>query len=230
MQITFHPTVPGRFVERLNRFVALAEHDGQLIHAHIATSGRLWELLVPGAALLLEKSRAGERKTPYSLRAVEHNGVWVSIDAQIPNKLLEKAFKNKALAPFSGCDFIRGEPLYSGGRFDFLLSDHGQPVYVEVKSVTLVESETGLFPDAPTERGRRHLIHLAALKEEGFRVAAIFVVQRYDARSFAPNSKTDPAFGRALRHAVGAGVEVYAYRSLVSPEGISLRERVPVMV
>ncbi|MDW7650339.1 MAG: DNA/RNA nuclease SfsA [Bacillota bacterium] len=231
MNLAFGPTEPGIFVERLNRFVAVVKCRGQLLHAHIATSGRLWELLVPGADLLLEKSMNPGRRTPYSLRTVLHHGVWVSIDAQIPNRLMGRALKAGELRPFADCRFIRSEPAYGGGRFDFLLADNcGRPLYIEVKSVTLVEQKTGLFPDAPTERGRRHLNHLATLAAEGGRAAVIFVVQRSDAGRFAPNVKTDPEFGSALRRASVAGVEIYAYRCYVEPQGITLGERLPVMI
>ena len=229
--ITFPPTEPGVFVERLNRFVALVEIDGNRTQAHIATSGRLWELLVPGARLLLEKSKNPKRRTPYSLRAVWHNRVWVSIDAQIPNRLMGNVLRSGELSPFADCRYVRSEPAYGGGRFDFLLADNvGRPVYLEIKSVTLVEQRTGLFPDAPTERGRRHLKHLATVAADEGRAAVIFVIQRDDADWFAPNVKTDPEFGAALRFAAVAGVEVYAYRCCVEPEGITLGKRLPVMI
>jgi sugar fermentation stimulation protein A len=230
MQVSFKPTIPGHFLERVNRFVALVESEGRVGHAHIATSGRLWELLVPGAALLLERTDDPNRRTAFNLRAVKHRGTWVSIDAQLPNKLLRRALTEQALAPFAGCLFVRSEPSYGSGRFDFLLNDAGQPVYIEVKSVTLVEESIGLFPDAPTERGRRHLQHLAEFTAEGYRTAVVFVIQRDDADSFAPNQKTDPAFACALRQACTAGVEVYAYRCRIQPFGIVLADRLPVMV
>jgi sugar fermentation stimulation protein A len=230
MQLDFKPTVAGCFTERLNRFVALVECSGKQVHAHIATSGRLWELLVPGATVLLEAVNDPLRKTQYNLRAVHHEGVWVSIDAQVPNKLLGKSFREGTLSPFAHCDYVRSEPAYGGGRFDFLLSDEGQPFYIEIKSVTLVENAVGLFPDAPTERGRRHLEHLGLAVGEGYRAAVIFVIQRSDAEYFAPNQRTDPAFARALRKASLAGVDVYAYRCRVRPAGIVLAERVAVMV
>ncbi|EEG77830.1 sugar fermentation stimulation protein [Dethiobacter alkaliphilus AHT 1] len=227
---TFLPTVPGVFVRRLNRFVAEVEYGGQLWQAHIATSGRLGELLVPGAEVLLEKSAKKNRRTAYSLRVVRYQGVWVSIDAQIPNRLVAKGLQEGLLPPFAECEFIRSEPAYAGGRFDFLLSDAGQATYVEVKSVTLVEEKVGLFPDAPTERGRRHLQHLGELAKGGCRCAVIFVIQRDDAEAFTPNERTDPAFAGELRQAVAHGVEAFAYRCQVRPAGITLTESVPVLV
>lgn len=228
--IPFGETEPGIFVERENRFVARVERAGRLERAHIATSGRLWELLTPGARLLLEKTASQGRITPLSLRAAYHNGVWVSVDAQIPNKLLAKALRERVLSPFAGAFYIKSEPAYEAGRFDFLLEEDGQPVYIEVKSVTLAENGVALFPDAPTERGRRHLEHLARLAGEGCRTAVIFVAQRQDTAAFAPNARTDPAFALALRNAVRNGVEAYAYNCLTEKRGITLGSRLPVMV
>jgi sugar fermentation stimulation protein A len=187
--------------------------------------------LVPGASVRLEPSRSALRKTAFSLRVVEYEGVWVSIDAQVPNKLIRKALANRILQPFQDLEFVRSEPAYKNGRFDFMLTEQtGRKVYLEVKSVTLVERECGFFPDAPTERGRRHLQHLADLVQAGSRCAVVFVIQRHDVKWFQPNYRTDPAFAEALRQAVSCGVEVYAYRCHVSPAGISLGERLPVLV
>ncbi len=230
MRIKFNSTVPAVFCARPNRFVALVEVNGIMRQAHIATSGRLYELLVPGADVLLEKSNNPQRKTEYSLKAVKHGQVWVSIDAQLPNRLLEKALKKRKLPPFTGCEFIRREPAYDGGRLDFLLQEQGRDVYIEVKSVTLVESRTALFPDAPTERGTRHLQKLLLLAVSGQRAAVVFVVQREDAAAFAANHVTDSPFASALRTAVAGGVEVYAYGCRVGKAQIELLGRLPVLV
>jgi sugar fermentation stimulation protein A len=230
MRVGFEKPEEGLFLERLNRFTALIQHEGVTGSAHIATSGRLRELLVPGARLLLQKHRGHGKKTDFFLLAVDHQGIWVSINAQLPNRLLEGIFCAGGLPPFAGCVFVRREPAYRDGRLDFLLAEEGQAVYVEVKSVTLVNRRVGLFPDAPTERGRRHLHHLAELVSEGCRAAVIFVVQRYNAESFAPNRETDPAFAAALQVAAFSGVEVYAYRCHVTPDGVTLAERIPVLL
>lgn len=229
MQLAFTPPIFGHFIKRLNRFVAVVEHDGLQSLAHIATSGRLREILLPAAPVLLEKSNDPARRTAFSLRAVEHNGVWISVDAQIPNKLMGKALRQNALPPFADAVFLRSEPPYGGGRFDFLLSAERKLIYIEIKSVTLVEAGVGLFPDAPTERGRRHL-ELLALSAIENRAAVIFVIQRQDAHSFSPNKKMDPAFAEALCQACLAGVEVYAYCCSVLPTSITLAQQVPVLI
>ncbi|MBS4021793.1 MAG: DNA/RNA nuclease SfsA [Dethiobacter sp.] len=229
MRIKQKTAIPGVFIARPNRFVALVSVGDSVSRAHIATSGRLHELLVPGARVLLERAPDG-RRTEFSLRAVEYNGVLVSIDAQLPNRLLEKALKGRELPPFADCEFLRREPAWGSGRLDFLLLESGNAVYIEVKSVTLVEGKTALFPDAPTERGRRHLHSLLTIARGGQRAAVIFVVQREDAAVFAPNSATDPYFAAALQEAVAGGVEVYAYRCRVEKDYIELLQRLPVMV
>lgn len=230
MEILLGTTKTGKFIERLNRFVGLVELEGQPCRAHIATSGRLRELLVPGATVLLEKSASLERKTGYSLKAVEHGGHWVSIDAQLPNRLLEKALRQRALSPFADCTVLQREPGLGEGRLDFLLQGQDGKVWLEVKSVTLVENRAALFPDAPTERGRRHLLELAGTVTSGDRAAVVFVIQREDADYFCPNDRTDPAFARALDFAVRLGVQVYAYRCRVDTARVTLAERVPVLV
>ncbi|HZK24282.1 MAG TPA: DNA/RNA nuclease SfsA [Oscillospiraceae bacterium] len=230
LHLPFKPTEAGFFVERLNRFVALVELNGETVAAHIATSGRLTELLVPGASVLLERNNSATRRTAFSVRAVWYQQTWVSIDAQLPNKLVKQVLLAKALPPFEQCEFVRSEPVYSSGRFDFLLAEAGQAVYVEVKSVTLVIDKVALFPDAPTARGRRHLAHLADLQREGCRCAVIFIIQRGDADYFAPNRRTDLQFGQSLRQAASAGVELYAYRCRVDQAGMTLAERLPVLI
>jgi sugar fermentation stimulation protein A len=186
MHILFGQTFPAIFIKRLNRFAGLVDLDGRQVKVHIPTSGRLGELLVKGAAVRLKPGNSPGRRTEFSLLLVRMQNTWVSVDAQLANRLVGKALKNNEWLPFGDCRFVRSEPAFAGGRFDFLLAESGRDVYVEVKSVTLVEGETDLFPDAPTERGRRHLEKLAALAQKGCRCAVIFVAQREDAKYFAP--------------------------------------------
>jgi len=229
--ISFQPTQKAYFKKRLNRFVAVAELNGKSVLAHIATSGRLGELLLPGAEVLLEASTSTARRTPFSLLAVRYQDIWVSIDAQLPNRLMRQMLNANEFPPLADCRFIRSEPSYGQGRFDFLLeAPDNQPVYVEVKSVALVEEAIALFPDAPTERGTRHLHHLTSLCSEGNRCVVIFIVQRSDAAACTANSRTDPAFAEALAQAVDGGVEVYAYKCDVEPSGVTLTQRLPVLL
>ncbi|MFX0196059.1 MAG: DNA/RNA nuclease SfsA, partial [Candidatus Hodarchaeota archaeon] len=146
---------------------------------------------------------------------VHHGNQIVSIDSRIPNKLVHEALLKKELEEFIGYDTIRTECMYGKSRIDFcLFAKNRKPCLVETKSCTLVKDGRALFPDAPSERGRRHLVELAEAKQKGYRTCVLFIVQRTDARIFSPNDKTDPRFGEALRMAATDGVEIYSYFSI----------------
>ena len=242
------PLVEGVFEQRLNRFAAMVAMDGRPAMVHVANSGRMRELLQPGARCLLAPKAAAGRKTAYDLALVEvasdravgepraeYEGsapgrVLVSADARLPPALVCEAFHAGRLPPFAGFDTARREVVYGDSRLDLLLSGPHGACFIEVKSVTLVEGGVALFPDAPTERGRRHLGALVRVVEEGYRAAAVFVIQREDARACTPHDHADPAFGRTLRDAVAAGVEVYAYVCRVTRREIRLAHAVPVLL
>ncbi len=222
------PLVPGTLVRRLNRFAVEVGVGGEVVQAHLPNSGRLRELLVPGYRVWLAP-RSGPRRTPYDLELVElPDGVLVSADARLPNRLCLEAWAEGRLPEFGGFSRAVPEPRLDGGRLDFRLEGAEGAAYVEVKSITLVEDGCGLFPDAPTQRGRRHLELLTAAARRGFGAFGVFIIQRPDARAFAPNDAVDPAFGRKLREAARAGVQVRAYRCRVSLAEIRLEEPVPV--
>jgi len=228
MEIEGH-LVAGRFVARDNRFRVTVEMEGQPVWAHLPNSGRLGELLVPGRrVLLVERSGAG-RKTGYDLSLVEMNERWVSVDARLPNDLVEEALRTGRLVPLAGYQTVRREVPFGGSRFDFLLQAPGRsPCLVEVKSVTLVVDGLAYFPDAVTLRGRRHLEELVSALEMGYRAAVVFVVQRGDAGGFRPHDESDPDFAQALRMAARRGVEVYAYTCCVEPGRIEIDRSLPV--
>jgi sugar fermentation stimulation protein A len=159
---------------------------------------------------------------------VRVEGVLVSVDARLPNALVREALAEKKLKPFRGYPRWEAECPYRGGRFDFRRRRPCGCCYLEVKSVTLVEGGCALFPDAPTERGRRHVEELARRARRGVHAAVVFVIQREDAKAFSPNVPADPELARALRQARGAGVELLAYRCFVPTEEILLAHTVPV--
>ena len=212
----------ARFVRRLNRFAALVDLDGTETLVHVANSGRMRELLVPGYRVLLKTVSGRQRKTVHDLALVDLGHTLCSADARLPPFLVQEALQREKLAQFQGYDAIQLEVVYQDSRYDLRLDGPKGFCYVETKSVTLVEDGVGLFPNAPTERGRKHVAGLAEARREGHRAAVIFVVQREDAEAFAPNDAADPAFGKALRRAVADGVEVYAYRCQVSLAEINL--------
>ena len=218
--------VGGRFLARPNRFIAHVEVDGRLEVCHVKNTGRCRELLLPGVQVYLNKTDNLQRKTEYDLIAVEKGDLLINMDAQAPNKVFaEWAAAGNFCPDLLG---LRPEVSYGASRFDFRLDTAGGPFYVEVKGVTLEEGGEVRFPDAPTERGVKHLHELQRAVAEGCRAAVFFVVQMAGPRCFRPNDVTHPAFGEALRAAAAAGVEVYAYDCTVKPDSMVLRAPVPV--
>jgi len=219
--------VEARLVDRPNRFLGVVEVDGALEECFIPNPGRMHELMVPGARVYLLEKRGEHRKTRYDMVLVDYGGVMVSVDSRLPNTLLAEAVNAGRLNDFRGYTVERTEPVFHDSRLDLVLSDGQGQVMVETKSCTLVEDRVALFPDAPTERGARHMRTLVKALETG-RSAAVFVIQRGDASEFKPNDGTDPEFGEALRSAASMGVETYAYVSDVSLRGVEIREKIPL--
>lgn len=227
----FPPLTEGRFIRRLNRFAALVDVDRREYLAHVPNSGRLGELLVPGYRVLLAPappSSAHTRKTAFDLALVDTGGALSSADARLPNKLVAEAIAERRLPQFAGYPVVRPETVFGESRLDFFLDGPDGSCYVETKSVTLVEDGVGLFPDAPTLRGVKHLRSLMSALAAGHRATVIFVIQRCDADAFAPHDAADPLLGATLREAVAAGVEARTYRCRVSERCIILDDEVPV--
>ena len=218
--------VPGRFLRRPNRFVAHVEAEGEVRTVHVKNTGRCRELLVPGAAVYLEKSANPKRKTAYDLIAVEKGDLLVNMDAQAPNRVfaewLEPRLPEGAV--------LRREYVYGDSRLDFCVESPRGLCLIEVKGVTLEEGGAARFPDAPTERGVKHIRELQRAAEAGLGAALFFVVQMENMESVAPNDGTHPAFGAALREAAAAGVRVCAYDCAVTPESLELRREIPVLL
>ena len=216
----------GRFLARPNRFVAHVELEGERVVCHVKNTGRCRELLTSGAAVYLERAENPARKTPYDLIAVEKGDLLINMDAQAPNKVFGEWAAAGRFLP--GLTALRPEFTWEDSRFDFRLEDHLGPCFVEVKGVTLEQDGLALFPDAPTERGVKHLRGLRRAVERGYRAALFFVVQMKGPRLFRPNDGTHPAFGQALREAAAAGVGVYAWDCAVTPESLTLDAPVEV--
>jgi sugar fermentation stimulation protein A len=222
------PLIAGRFVRRDNRFRVTVEVDRVPVAAHLPNSGRLTELLTPGRACWLAEFDSPHRKTSYDLVLVEYAGILVSVDARLPNTLVAEALAAGRLEPFQRYDHVAREVRRGESRLDFCLSGPAGLCWVEVKSVTLVEEGVARFPDAPTVRGTRHLRELTAAVSQGEGAAVVFVIQRPDARCFAPHIRADAAFGAALREAASAGVGVYAWTCEVSERSVIIDGRIPV--
>ncbi len=224
------PLVEGTFVERDNRFRATVRIEGRRAKAHVPNSGRLHELFTPGRPILLAHVPAPHRVTDYDLVMVRLDDQWVSMDARLPSRLFHEAVAAGRLDGFANYTHIEPEVQFGASRLDFRLSNAHETCYVEVKSVTLVEDECGLFPDAPTLRGRRHVRELMDAVTQGHRAAAVFIIQRNDARRFRPHETADPDFARILRQAQGAGVELYAFTCLVAPDSVTVDQSIRVVL
>ncbi len=210
-------TLRGVFQERPNRFLALVKVEDVVLPSFLPNPGRMHELLTPGTEVILREVLKENRKTDYDLIGVFYNGQVVSVDSRVPNKLVLEALKNRDIEELSEYNMIKPEYGYGHTRFDFFLANEHESCLLEAKSCTLVKDGVAMFPDAETERGRRHVRDLVKAKKEGYRACVLFIVQRTDVQVFAPNDETDPEFGKVLRDAAVEGVEVYAYKMEISP-------------
>ena len=229
-----HPAV---FLARPNRFIAKVELDGREETVHVKNTGRCKELLVPGCTVYLEGSANPQRKTRYDLVAVEKARpslppLLINMDAQAPNKVF-----GEWMAAGLGAELglprptlLRPEKTWGNSRFDFYweASKGAQKGFVEVKGCTLEKDGLALFPDAPTERGVKHLRELVACRQAGYGAAVCFVIQMAGMTAFSPNDATHPEFGAALRDAHRAGVKVLAVECAAAPKSLTMTKAVPV--
>lgn len=222
----YHSIKKGIFHARPNRFIAHVEVDGAMEVVHVKNTGRCRELLVPGAVVYLEEGRNPARKTKYDLIAVEKGDLLVNMDAQAPNKVFQEWAEAGGFLP--GLTLLRPETTWGSSRFDFYWEAGERRGFVEVKGVTLEDEGHARFPDAPTERGVKHLEELIRCQEEGYEAAVCFVIQMAGMKDFAPNDVTHPAFGAALRKAAAAGVRVLAQECMVTPETLTMAGPVTV--
>ncbi len=196
--------------------------------AHLANSGRLRELLVPGADIWVSEAQNPKRRTLFSLELVKANNTLVSLNSQLPNTLVNNALLYHNLPKLPDYTSFRREVMLDQSRIDFCISHDDMLTWIEVKSVTLVRNRMAAFPDAPTLRGQRHLSELITAVQSGVKGMVIFVVQREDAIAFTPHDAADPAFGRLLRQAAKAGVTIMAMGCTVTTKHITLNQNLPV--
>ncbi len=215
--------VKGRFISRPNRFVAYAEIDGRTEKCHVKNTGRCRELLAEGCDIWLDKAKNPNRKTGFDLVTVRKGERLINMDSGAPN-LAAGEFLPKL---FQGAD-IRSEYTYGNSRFDFYIKDKEKEIFLEVKGVTLEKDGVVMFPDAPTERGVKHLNELMRCASEGYGAYILFVVQMSEVKYFVPNDETHPLFGETLRKAYNNGVKLLAYDCNVSCDSMSIRKPVEV--
>ena len=210
----------ARFVERRNRCVALVELDGREESVHVKNTGRLRELLIPGRKVALAAASNPARKTRYDLIAAEKPGLgWVNIDSQACNQVVCEWLETRP-APFDGLTLVQPEYTYGNSRFDFYLEQGARRGLMEVKGCTLEVGCVGYFPDAPTDRGTKHLRELAIAAQAGYDCYIAFVIAMPGVRRVLPNEQTDPAFAKTLTDAMAAGVRVLYLACEVSADEI----------
>ena len=233
--MTYQDIRAARFIARPNRFIARVEVDGREETVHVKNTGRCKELLLPGCTVYLERSPNPQRKTKYDLVVVEkvrpgQPPLLINMDSQAPNKVFGEwvsAGKGESLG-LPGPTLLRPETTWGNSRFDFYWECSDRKGFVEVKGCTLEEDGLALFPDAPTERGVKHLRELIACHEAGYEAAVCVVIQMTGMTAFSPNDRTHPEFGTALREAHRAGVRVLAVECAVTPESLTMTGPVAV--
>jgi sugar fermentation stimulation protein A len=214
--------VKGSFIKRLNRFEAIVDIEGVESLVHVPNTGRCRELFLEGAVVLLEKRDGKHRKTAYELIMVYREDKLISIDSQLPNKLVEEAVRNNVIHELLDYDYIKREVVFGDSRFDLYMEKAGEKTFIEVKGVTLEVDGAAKFPDAPTERGTKHIYELIKAKQQGYRACLMFVIQLDFASYFVPNAIMDPKFAEALIAAQSAGVEIFAYSCQVNEDEVLL--------
>lgn len=223
--MTYNRIKTGLFRARPNRFIAVVEVQGREVICHVKNTGRCKELLVPGCTVVLACADNPARKTPYDVIAVYKGERLINMDSQAPNKVAEEYLRERFPAAT-----VRREVRYGDSRLDFMLEQDGETRFVEVKGCTLEVDNVGYFPDAPTDRGVKHLNHLTQAVQEGYKAAVLFIIQMEGCTAIRPNDATHPAFGDALRQAAEAGVELWAVDCAVTPSTLTYRHPVPVKV
>ncbi len=221
--MVYNKILRTKFLSRPNRFIAYVELDGRIEKCHVKNTGRCRELLVEGCTVYLEQAKNPDRKTRFDLVAVEKNGILINMDSYAPNlvvgEFLPKLFPDSK---------IRAEYKHGNSRFDFYIEDNNKRILLEVKGVTLENEGVVMFPDAPTERGAKHVNELAESIDEGYEAYLFFVVQMKGVKHFTLNDETDPKFAEAVRKASERGVKILVYDCNVTPERMEINERVEI--
>lgn len=220
--------VKGKFLERPNRFIAVADINGVTERVHVKNTGRCRELLISGAEIYLEPAAKGDRKTKYSLISVLNGEQIVNIDSQSPNAVALEALTEGRIEEIGVPDFAKREVKYGSSRFDIYFEKDGRKGFIEVKGVTLKIGENAVFPDAPTERGTKHIRELIKARKEGLEAYVLFIVQMKGVKAVIPNAATDPDFAKALKEAAESGVKAIAYDCTVTEKEIKTDKPIPV--
>lgn len=216
----------GKFLDRPNRFIAHVEIQGRTETVHVKNTGRCKELLIPGTEVVLEESHNPNRKTKFDLVCVKKGGRWINMDSQLPNQAVEEWILNGGLFPEKIC--VKREKKYGNSRFDLYVESEKRKAFIEVKGVTLEEQNIVRFPDAPTERGVKHIEELIRCMEDGYEAYLLFVIQMKGVKEFRPNWETHEKFGEVLSLAEKKGVRILAYDCLVTENTMEILSSIPV--
>lgn len=221
----------ARFISRPNRFNAKVLLNNEEIVVHVPNTGRCREILKEDARVFLREELNPTRKTKYDLIAAMKDNILINIDSQIPNKVVYEALQNKKIENLNKYSTINKEKTFGKSRFDFMLSTEEDEIYyLEVKGVTLEKDGHCKFPDAPTERGARHIMELIEAKRQGYGAGILFLIQLDNVYTFSPNDETDIEFARALRLAKENGVDIMAYNCSVDEKSIEINKKVDVIL
>lgn len=221
----------GEFICRPNRFNAKVLLNDEEIIVHVPNTGRCREILKEGTKVFLREELNPNRKTKYDLIAAMKGNIFINIDSQVPNKVVHEALQNKKIENLKKYSKINREKTFGKSRFDFKLSTESDEIYyLEVKGVTLEEDGHCKFPDAPTERGTRHIMELIEAKKQGYGAGILFLIQLDNVCTFSPNDKTDIEFAKALRLAKDNGVDIMAYSCIVDKKMIEINKEIDIIL
>lgn len=218
--------IDGNFISRPNRFIAQVNINGKEETVHVKNTGRCKELLTDNAKVYCQHFANTSRKTAYDLISVYKGDRLINMDSQAPNKVFKEFLERNIL--FKNIEIIKPECKFQNSRFDFYVKTADKEIFIEVKGVTLEEYGVVLFPDAPTERGIKHLNELICAKNQGYDAYAVFVIQMENVKYFTPNSKTHPAFAEALKKAKANGVNILCYDCKVTETLLEINNSVEV--
>ncbi|SHI97324.1 DNA/RNA nuclease SfsA [Lutispora thermophila] len=225
----YKEVIEAQFIKRPNRFLAHVLVDGKEEIVHVRNTGRCREILIEGTKVILEKSKNPNRKTAYSLIAAYKGNTLINIDSQIPNAVVFEGIKNNKISEILNVENIKREVTYGDSRFDIYFEREDSKGFIEVKGVTLEENGLAMFPDAPTERGRKHMEEMADAVANGYEGYIIFLIQMKGVKAFSPNFAMDPEFSEELRKSASLGVKVMAYDAVVKKDEIIISDPITVI-
>ena len=224
--MTYNNIIKGEFVDRPNRFIANVIIDGKIEVCHVKNTGRCKELLIKGSTVYLQKADNPNRKTKFDLIAVQKGDRLINMDSQVVNSVtleyIPTVFKN--------IKYIKPECKYGNSRFDIYVETHKEKIFVELKGVTLENDGIVRFPDAPTQRGVKHLKELQKAVQNGYKTYVLFIVQMDNVKYFEPNRAAHPEFADVLKEASETGVKIRAYQCNVTPESITIKNQIPIKI